>query len=274
MDDHPENWRKSIKNHIHLLLYRSSRRIKSYDPLFKSPFYKQKNFFTAYGGYTHAKRDFAVMKNIPEVKKTTGNFADVVVEPNVVFYEEVTEIFNNYKNLLNNLKKTAEVIFNMNKNPAFSNLKFSFVNANGIVNHGLDVSEMLIDAIKKQESGTMDEETKNNLKDIISFNSNYNSWMGWFTKLLDPNNQDDIFNFYAWTSRLHASAPIEDRQFIGAIFYTQLQLPFIGLVVKEDKFTKQRKLLLYTSYNNKELVKKFEAEMNFDKEIDDIMERN
>lgn len=274
MNDHPENWRKSVFNHLHLILYKASRRIKRSDPVYKMPFYKQKNFFTAYGGYVHAKREFAIMKSMTEVKKTVGKFADVVIEPKISFYEEVLELFNNYKNLFNDLNKFAEKKFNMSKNPAYSNLKFSFVNSNGIIKHVVEVTEMLIDAINKQESGKMDEETKNVLSDIISFNKNYNAWMGWYTKLLDPNEQEEIFNFYSWSAKVVTAPPVEDVNFIGAMIYTNLHFPHIGLIVKEDKFIKQRKLLIYPAYNVKEAIKKFDPSIDFDPEIEKINNRD
>lgn len=273
MNDHPENWRKSIFNNLHLLIYKATRRIKRYDPLYKMPFYKQKNFFTAYGGYIHAKREFAIMKSNLEVKKVTGKFADVVVEPNLAFYEEVLQIFNAYKDLFADLKNFAEKKFNMSKNPSFSNLRFSFVNSNSIIKHAIEVSEMLIDVINKQESGKMDEETKNILFDLISYNKNYNAWMGWYTKLIDANDQGDIFNFYAWGSKVVTAPPVEDKNFIGAMIYSNLYFPHIGLVVKEDKFAKQRKLLIYPCYNAQETIKKFDPEINFDAEVDKINNR-
>ena len=274
MNDHPENWRKSIFNNLHLLLYKATRKIKGSDPVYKMPFYKQKNFFTAYGGYIHAKREFAIMRSKPEVKKVTGKFADVVVEPNLGFYEEVLEIFSNYKNIFADLKNFAEVKFNMSKNPAYSNLKFSFVNSNGIVKHIVEVTEMLIDAINKQESGKMDEDTKNVLFDIVGYNKNYNAWMGWYTKLLDANDQEDVFNFFSWSAKVVTAPPIEDKNFIGAMIYTNLHHSHIGLIVKEDKFIKQRKLLIYPCYNAKETIKKFDPKIDFDAEIDKISSRD
>ncbi len=274
MNEHPEKWRKSVLNHMHLILYKSSRRIKRNDPVYKKPFYKQKNFFTAYGGYIHTKREFAIMYSMPEVKKVSGKFADVVVEPNLGFYDEVLQLFTNYKNLSNDLKKFAENKFNMNKNAAMSILNYSFLKVNSIVNYALEVNEMLIDAINKQESGKMDEETKDLLFDIVSFDKNYNTWMGWYTKLIDANEQEQIFNFYAWSSKLVVAPPIDDKNFVGAMIYTNLHHPLIGLIVKEDKFIKQRKLLLYPVYNAKETIKKFNLNIEFADEIDKITKRD
>lgn len=272
MNDHPENWRKNILNHMHYILYKSSRRIKLSDPVYRTPYYKQKNFFTAYSGLVHFKREFAIMKSIPKVKKVKGGLVDVVMEPNIGFYEEILELYTNYKNLLNELKTFAaqELLLNA---PTNSNLRFSFVNARSLYQHAIDVTEMLLDAIKKQESGKMDEETKNNLKELVSFNDQYNSWIGWYVKFLNQNSHEDIFSFYSWGSKIHASPPIEDKQFNGAVFYNYMNFPLIGLIVKEDKFTKKRKLLLHSSYYAKESIKRFAPKVNFSEEVEALENR-
>ncbi len=275
MDEHPENWRRSINNHIHLLLYRSCRRIKLSDPVYKSFYYKNKNFYTAYGAYVHYKREFAIMKSTPVIKKKKGNIIDVVIEPNILFYEEVLEVFNNYKNIFEDLKKFGENKFSLSKNPVLSNLRFSFRNCKALIKYVIEVSEMLLDAIKKQESGKMDEPTLNNLKDIISYDEKLDGWAGWYVKLFDSiYSQDNIFNFYSWTTKTHAAGPIEDENFLGAITYVNLYHPYIGLIVKEDRFTKQKKLLLYSFYDAKETVKVFDPKTNFDNEIESITQRD
>ena len=267
MKDHPEKWRKSVTSHMHLILYQSSRKIKSYDPVFKEPAYYEKLFFTAYSAYIHFKREFALMKSQFEVKKNTGEIPEVVIEPNLKFYEEILELAKNYKNFFEDLSKFSE------NGLASQDMKFTFVNVKAILTQLTDVTEMLIDGIERQESGRMTKETKENLKDIITYNKEYEAYMGWYVRLLDQNSQKTVFDFYAWAARVHTAPPIEDQQFSGAMFYNHLNYPIIGLIVKQDKFEKKEKLLLFTCYSAKEITKRFDPKLNFDEEIKAISER-
>ena len=272
----PEKFRTCIKNWIHLLLYKASRRIKSSDPVFNKPFYKFKNFNIAYAGYVDFKREFNIFKSVLEMKKKEGEFADVVVEPKFDFYTEMLNITKAYRKMFEDLKYFGDVKLEAKSSPLFSNLGFGFAKLKGMFNHLEDSIQMLIDVIQKQESGVeLDSDLKQILFDIVKFEKNYNTWTGWYVKLLNPNSSIESFNFYAYSKKVIATGPNEDHKFNGALIFVNTHYPYIGLIVKEDKFSKKRKLLLFSSYNARETIKNFNLEtLNFKDEVEIIKERD
>jgi hypothetical protein len=272
----PEKFRLCIKNGIHLLLYKASRRIKSSDPVFKKLYYMNKNLNVAYGGYVDSIREFAIFKSNPEMKKIVGGFADVVVEPNTEFFKEMLELTKAYRKVFDDMQKFGIDKMGIRKNAHLANLNFSFAVLKGYFTHLEDCIQMLLEVIEKQENGIeLDSHLKETLFDIVKFDSKYNTWTGWYLKLINPNDISESFNFYSWSKRTVISNPNEELKFAGSLTYVNTHFPLIGLIVKEDKFIKKRKLLLYTSYNPKETMKRFDLKnLNFDDEIKNIIERS
>jgi hypothetical protein len=271
----PEKFRLCIKNGIHLLLYKASRRIKSSDPVFDKDYYRQKNFNIAYAGYVDYKRDFAILIHKPEVKKKEGGFADVVVEPNTEFYNEMLELTKNYRKVFDDLQKFGIEKMGIKKDPIFSTLNYHYSVLKGYFTHLEDCIKMLLMVIKKQENGVeLDSELKETLFNIIKYEQKYNTWTGWYVKLLNPNDHSNIFNFYSWSTRTVIAESNFDLKFNGCLIYVNTHFPLIGLIVKEDKLTQKRKLLLYSSFHMKETIKLYDLKnLNFDDEMERVSKR-
>lgn len=273
----PEKFRTQIKNGIHLLLYKASRRIKSYDPIFNRPFYHEKNFNIAYMGYVDYTREFTIMKSELEMKKNEGGFADVVIEPNVGFYQEMLELTRCYKKMFTNLENFANEKMDLKNNPHLYHLKYSQSKLKGQFRNLEDAIQMLLMVIKKQENGVeLDEELKEALFDVVKFDKKLNTWTGWYASIVNPDggSVSDSMEFHAWTKKVLTARPMEDKEFNGALIYVNTFYPHIGVMIKEDKFTKQRKLLLFSSYYGREAIKLFNLDtLNFKEEEDNIFYR-
>jgi hypothetical protein len=265
----PQNWRKNIINHMHLLLYKATRRIKkSDDPLFKSPSYYQKNFNTAYAGLIHFKQETEIMNRVISSSKVDGEFADVVFEPNLEFYTEMNRFFSIYQQKIIQFFNYSEIYLQINYEMVKSVLSNTFDD----LTYAIDIISKFIPL---QEKGNSTEKQKKEIHQLFFFNKDINQWDGWYYKLLNKGEKANKypFSYPVYISRVYTATPLERFHFNGAILYTGMKFSDIGILIKKDHEGNE-KLLLYSAYSGFEFIKTFTEKIKFDDVTKNVVERN
>ena len=266
MQKNASSWRRNLLNNFHLLLFKSSRgKIKSNDPLFKSPHYQEKVFHTAYAGLIHFKQEYEILNRIITSPNQTGDIPEVVLEPNLEFYEEMTKFFDIYKNRVSTFILMAENYLRLNYGSIRSSLVDKFNDIDSVIT-------FIKKNINLQEKGLLTSDDKKELTKIIYFDKIVKKWDGWYLKLF-PKDNKNLFTYKVYTSRVYTANPIDKFHFNGAIIYNGMKFPDIGILVKKDSENNE-KLLLYSSYSGFEFIKPMTEKIKFDDVYKNIMERN
>jgi hypothetical protein len=119
----------------------------------------------------------------------------------------------------------------------------------------------------------LDDEWRDLLRKLIYYDKESSSWQGWYARLFERSGPNSIFSYDIWIKKLIASPPNDKINFQGGIIYNTLRFPQIGFVVVKDKFEKQYKLMLYVTYDAREVYKKFEERIGFKDVWQSILDR-
>jgi hypothetical protein len=273
MENEPQNWRKNLQFHNHYLLYKSTRRIKhSQDPIFKSGIYKESNFYTAWGGYVHFKRQIQLMtvklpSESPKVYNSTlVGIPEVVIEPHLEFYKELENYWNTFKSKINEFVNRGEYMMEINYQEIKSEINQSF-------DPMTNALTMIIKGIKLQETGQMTDEFRDSLKNIIYYDENL-KWTGWYANLFDNvAHPESIFNYDVWILNAGHFPAAKNLEFEGAALFNIMRMPNLGLITLEDQYEKTRKLMLFAKYNVKEVLLPIEMKPDVEQMSQDVLDR-
>ena len=80
-----------------------------------------------------------------------------------------------------------------------------------------------------------------------------------------------LFSYNIWINKLVSAAQIPgNNDFPGLVVYNALRFPNIGAIVKRDPVLKNKKMLLYCSYNAGEYLMAYQEKITF-KEISEAI---
>jgi hypothetical protein len=270
MKKDPESWRNNMMNHFHLLLFKATRRIKiNDDPLFKTPQYKEKVFNTAYASHVHFKQDIDIMTRvISGGNDKVGGFPEVAVEPNYEFYNELYLFFSVFKENLSQFLLSTEDYLKVNH---------KFIRA--LYKTHIDDMMYAIRLLQKlaplQEKGKLTDEQKSDMKELVFYNGDAKIWDGWYFRLFNKGGEKEKYHlsYNIYITRVHTAMPLDRFSFSGALIYTGMKFPDIGVLIKQDENEKKEKLFLYASYSGFDFIKRFSEKVSFEDISDKVMKR-
>jgi hypothetical protein len=270
MKKDPSKWRNNLLNHYHLLLFRATRRIKiSDDPLFKTPWYKEKMFNTAFAGFTHLKSDIDIVNRVISVGAgKEGNFPEVVLEPNYEFYNELYLFFSAFKEQLMQYLVMSEPYLKLN----YKLIKAIYKRHSEDMTYAIQLCQKLAPL---QNKGKLTDEQKEELKQLIYYNADASAYDGWYYRLFSKGDEKDkyYFSYNVYITRVQTALPVDRFSFAGAMIYAGTKFPDIGVLVKQDPHEKKEKLLLYSAYSGFEFIKRFTEKVTFEDIRASVMKR-
>jgi hypothetical protein len=270
MQKTPDPWRKNLDNHMHLLLYKASKKIKNSDPLYKTRNFKTKSFYTTWSAYIHHKREITILEsNSLYEGVSNGGIPEVSMEPNMEFYQELKVYWSNYKE---NVMKFTEISKKYEVNTNIDLLEVQFKNYFSDFEEAVDIC---IKAVEIQEDGKEDAEFNNEiLRKLIYYEEEVKSWVGWYSSIFNKQNRNRTFALDFWVEEAFTAGKAEKLKFPGIVIYNTLKYPQIGLVVVKDKISNKDKIMLYSSYDSIDFLMELKEKIYFEDVAKKIAERD
>jgi hypothetical protein len=208
------------------------------------------------------EEDLLIKEREKEIMKN-AKFPEVILEPHLEFYREMENLWNNYRNNVGQFIQTCEYFMKIN----YETISNDIQNIFSKMNYAL---EILIKGIKLQETGKMDDFTKEEIKNIIKYNVETGKWTGWYVDLHDSNK---MFILDLWLLNLGSFPENNQIKFQGSNLFNTQKFPLIAIAVIEDSYEKVKKLVLTPKYNAEEFYTPSDAKADLEKLNDIILEK-
>ncbi len=193
-----------------------------------------------------------------------AHFPEVILEPHLDFYRAMENLWANYRNKVSQFILSCEYFMKINYETITKDFQSIFSN----MNYAL---EIIIKGIKLQETGKLDDITREEIKNLIKYDVDTAKWIGWYADLFDKNK---MFNLDLWLLKLASYDPISEVKFEGSNLFNTQKFPFIAIALIEDSYEKVKKLVLSPKYNAQEFYTPIDAKQNLEKLNEMLLEKN